>query len=105
MSETAISKAVRAALQVAGYRVTRVQSGAIHMGSRTIYLARTGTPDLLVEGREGLVGWLEVKVPGKALRPEQAAHAEESARRGIPTALVTSAKEALEAVRGWEHRA
>jgi len=99
VSETALSKAIRTALEQRGLWVIRVQSGvipAVYKGRRRhIHCAEPGTPDLFVVDR-GV--WLEVKPARGKLRPEQRAWHEKAARCFVRVVVVRSVREALAAL-------
>ena len=61
----------------------------------------TGWPDLTVVGREGLVGFLEVKAPDGKLSPAQAEIGEMLSRMGHTWRVVHSQDEAVEALQTW----
>lgn len=96
MSETALSKSIREALEASGLWVERINSGS---PSRRMRGVKRGTPDLLIIG-PGRYGWLEVKDPGENLRPSQVEWHEKAARLGVPVRVVRSVAEALEATKG-----
>ena len=54
-----------------------------------------GLPDLCLPG---LSAWLEIKLPGKALRPAQVVWHEKAKNEGVRVATVTSVQEAVWAV-------
>lgn len=58
-----------------------------------------GFPDLLICGR--IVGFLEVKLPGKGLRPVQTSWAEFCYATGMNHAVVHSIEEVRAALRAW----
>jgi hypothetical protein len=102
MSETALSKAIREALEAKGFWCTRLQSGSLPVGTgrdrRFIKLGEPGTPDLLV--MHPVFGFLEVKLPGGKLTPAQRLWHEKAARLGVPIRIVRSIHEAIEATKG-----
>lgn len=101
MTETAVSRAIRDALESLGIWVIRIQSGTIPMRGRRIHLAEPGTPDLWTPH-----GWLEVKRSEKEaptdvqLRWHARAH-----RHGVRVATVASPAEAVRVVLGWRAEA
>jgi len=70
MSETELKKEITDFLKANGYKVYRMQAGYI---KKNVQLCPPGTPDLLAVGPRFTV-WIEVKLPGKDLRPEQVRH-------------------------------
>jgi hypothetical protein len=103
-NETALSRSIRMALERLGYWVERIQSGqvpALYSGKvRYIHCASPGTPDLLVI--DAVPTWLEVKLPGAKLRPQQADWHRRAANKGVRVATVRSVADALRAVRGTD---
>ena len=105
MSETGLSKGIRAALHAAGFWAIRVQSGSLLVASHKpgarpyrVALAEPGTPDLCLPA----LGWLEVKTPDGALSPSQVAWHARAARSRVRVAVVRSIGEALAVARKWE---
>jgi VRR-NUC domain. len=107
MSETALSKAIREALDARGVWSERVQSGSWcaikRNGVRTyehwIHGAQAGTPDLVLPA---LSAWLEIKQPGKKPNADQLRWHKAAQRAGVRVAVVDSVKLALAVVRAWE---
>lgn len=60
-----------------------------------------GVPDLLVMGRGGRVGFLEIKRPGGIVSAAQLGFMAMAERMGIPCAAVCSVEDAVKAVREW----
>ena len=110
MSETALSKSIKTALEKSGYPVLRLQSGRVQLQSgHWMVLCPKGTPDLLVLPMRAFV---EVKQPGMVDRNRghgtkeaQAEFRRYCENNDIPHAVVTSASEALAFVRGVESKA
>lgn len=97
MTETQLSRSIQAALLRAGFWVIRVQSGMVKVRRGFMHLAPVGTPDLHIIGE----GWIEVKVPGQELKPEQALWHEKARRLGVRVEVAESAKEAVETALRW----
>ena len=95
MSETDLSRSIRAALVKAGFWVIRIQSGTAHRGR--MKLAEAGTPDLYLPG----FGHLEIKVPGAKPNAHQLEWHEKARRLGVRVATVDSIREALETAMRW----
>lgn len=93
-TETDLSRSIRKALETAGYRVERIQSGVI---KRRIHCASPGTPDLLVVDHPAM--WLEIKMPGEDPTSVQILNHEDIRRRGGTVYVVNSISEAFDAVR------
>lgn len=102
MSETAISRAIREAVNATGMaHVTRTQSGIVKVRGAMMHLAESGTPDLtgyMSDGSGRFVG-LEVKRPGKKRNAAQLAWFERAERAHALCWVVTSPAEALEFIR------
>lgn len=99
-SETALSRAIRQALESAGCWTMRVNSGRIRLShGGWMWLAPAGTPDVLVLAP--VRGWLEIKRPGETLTSDQELMHARLTGAGWNVAVAHSAGEALEIVRGW----
>jgi hypothetical protein len=96
MSETAISKTIRDALNAAGYWVIRLQASGRH-GARSVASGEPGLPDLYLPG----LGHIEVKTKGGTLSSAQKDWHARAARKGVNVGVARSAKEALELVKAW----
>jgi hypothetical protein len=59
-----------------------------------------GIPDLMVL-LQGEVAFIEVKMPGKELEPDQVAWHARARRYGIRAGVAHSVREAIELVNGW----
>ncbi len=103
--ETPISKDARERLTLAGFHVTRVQSGRVRVRRGMMHLAESGTPDLLVEVCAPVYGWLEAKRPDGPKRKSQIEWHAKARKRGCFVATFESAHEALETVKGWRREA
>lgn len=105
MSETGLSRMIRAGLAAIGVWAIRVQSGMLRVaaGPRTyiVKLAEAGTPDLCLPA----LGWLEVKTQDGALSPSQVAWHARAAREGVRVAVVRSVGEAVAVARSWQAEA
>ncbi len=95
--ETAISRQIRKALEVAGYWPMRLPSGTARGGG--VRMCQAGTPDLMVIGkRAGVLCFLEVKTASGELSASQILWHEQGVRRGCRVYVVRSVREALESV-------
>jgi hypothetical protein len=95
VSETAISKAIREAVEnVCGVPCFRVNSGG-RIGR--VKLAPSGTPDIYTH-----LGWLEVKRPGEELSEKQEAWHSKAKEFGVRVATVRSVQEAVATVSRWK---
>lgn len=108
MSETPIVAAILKALKSAGFWSFRINSGRVKVRGGMFSGAPAGTPDILVVVRPSpphvygyLVG-LEVKTNDKASKQEDSQKKWQAlaARHGVPYAVVRSAAEALEFLKG-----
>ncbi len=96
--ETKLSKSIRDALELAGYKVFRVQSGIVRIGSRYIHMAPPGTPDICgYDPRDGKFIALEVKDQAEPTK-EQIEFIRLASAAGCKAAFVHSIAEALAAV-------
>ena len=98
MSETALSRSIRKALESCGVWCVRIPAGQYRVTGGRLHVAEPGFPDLLCICPFGL---LEVKVGRAKLRPEQAAWHGKAMRRGVRVAVVRSSQDALAVVRRW----
>lgn len=96
MSETALQKAIVAALRAAGVWVIRTGITRKRGASGT-QSGELGMPDLWTP-----LGWIEVKLPGEGLRVEQAEWHAKAFRHGVNVGVATSARGAIELVMGWK---
>lgn len=101
MSETALSRDIRNALELAGYWVERVQSGKTKVRGAWMYFASEGTPDLLIVAP--IYGWLEIKVPGKMPNEAQGRWHARAEKEGVNVATVRSVEDALRTAKGWKN--
>lgn len=111
-SETALSAAIQTALRAFDWKVVRLQSARIQVGTgkakRWIRAGEPGLPDLLVI-RPGAplacgyaaVGFLEVKTAAGKLSPEQRAWHAWAKSADVNCAVVRTVAEAVNAVRSW----
>lgn len=94
--ETQLQAAIVGALNKAGWVVWRIACGQTRVARGRLHGAPKGAPDLYVLGW----GWLEVKRDTGRTSQEQAAIHALLRTHGERVAVVRSAAEALEAVRG-----
>src|SRR5262252_8425545 len=87
--ETPISRDIRTALKQIGVPCYRIQSGRVKVRGGWMHLNDAGTPDLLatplirvMSDEMEIALWIEVKVPGKWLRPEQVEFGTRTRNRG-----------------------
>lgn len=96
MSETDVSREIAKALEQLGCKVIRLKAG--QRGRRNIAIAK-GTPDRVVLTPSGSTVWLEVKLPGEELRPDQRDWFAWAAKHGHCAVVATSIQEAVTRVR------
>lgn len=96
MSETALSKSIRSALESAGVWVVRLGAGTFRVGARTIRTGEPGLPDLFCPA---LNLWLECKMPKGRLEASQELWFARAEREGVAVVVVRSVADALDAVR------
>jgi hypothetical protein len=94
--ETILAGAVRGVLEAKGVPFERVQSGQLRVKRGRLHCASKGTPDYW-----SALGWIECKVPGGKLSPEQEAWHAEAKRWGVRVAVVTSGAETAEVLDRW----
>jgi len=103
--ETTLKKNICVALDTMGFRVVRIQSGRAKVRGGWMWLAKKGTPDLLVLSP---YVFLEVKRPGKELSPDQRDWHDWAKGAGVPVTTVRGVQEACRFVLGLrteqEHR-
>jgi hypothetical protein len=99
MSETDLSRSIRAALTVAGYWVERTNSGIAKVRGGFVHMCSAGTPDTLVVAP--VYGWLETKTQVGKLSEEQLSWHERARAAGVRVATVRSVSQAIDAVKGW----
>jgi len=99
MSETDISRSIRAALTAAGFWVERCNSGKVP--TRAGYFAgmSDGTPDTMLLAP--IVGFLETKTPIGKLRPAQKDWHRRAAKAGLRVGTVRSVEEAVRTAVAW----
>lgn len=102
MSETDISREIRATLTRAGYHVERVNSGKVPTRNGYFVGASAGTPDTVIVSPLAAAGWLETKTEIGSLNPRQRAWHAKARRRGVRVGVVRSPREAVELVKSWE---
>lgn len=98
--ESDIQRQVRVALEAAGHKVERIQSGKIQHGRHWIRMASPGTPDLICIPRGLPIVFLETKTDEGKLSLDQMNWHSDTRDRGHKVFVVRSAREALEVVRG-----
>lgn len=96
MSETALSRNARSAIEDIGVPTERVQSGTAR-GGRT-RLAKKGTPDIVTP-----YGWLEAKLPGEEPSAVQLKWHALWRAHGARIETFTTVKEAVSIVLAWRH--
>jgi len=99
MTETDITRSIRAALTQAGFWVERCNSGKVPTRNGFFSGMSAGTPDTLILAP--IYGWLETKTPTGKLRPAQVEWHRKAARHGIRVGVVTSVREAVETAMAW----
>lgn len=102
MSETQISKEIRDALKLTGWRCERINSGKVKVNGGWMHLASKGFPDTLIMKPIGLFGFLETKTDIGKLNDDQKRWHEWAVNSGFNVAVVRSRQEALDAVSVWE---
>ncbi len=104
-SEQQIQTAIKGFLELKGYFVLRINSGAIRtQGGGLVRLAPPGTPDLLVIGPEGYVAWLEIKTPQGRLTEYQKAMHRRLKGLGQAVLVVRSLSEVVELIEEREEQ-
>lgn len=93
MTETDIQREALEALKLIGVWAFRVNAGQ----RGTVRLAPKGTPDICLPG----LGWLEAKLPGERLNPDQVKWHERAEREGVRVAIFQTPREAVDIVLGW----
>ena len=94
-AETVIQKGILDALLGLGLIAVRLNSGSVRVKRGYLHLAPKGTPDLVVQLRDGRVGWVEVKTDEGKRTPEQAAFEVRARRDPCVYVLARSVNEAL----------
>ena len=95
MSETQLQNAIVGALEAIDVWVIR-QARSKKRGWKSINTGEDGQPDLWTE-----LGWMEVKLPGKDLDPDQVAWHAKAERRGVRATTVWSIEDAIRAALFW----
>jgi len=96
MSETDLSRAIRASLVKAGFWAIRT-GVTRRRSSRGANSGEPGMPDIYLPG----YGHIEVKLPGEEPSKVQLEWHEKARRLGIRVAVVESAREAVETACRW----
>ncbi len=99
------------ALRLKGYFVAHVPNGSKWPGTKKQRMIRgarlkkeglvAGFPDLLIYGRDGFHGLIEVKSMEGSLTSDQKEVLEELGERGFNYAVCRTIDEAISAVEGW----
>jgi len=63
--ESTIQKSIIEYLRLLGYKVHRMNSGGKRVPGGYIHLCESGTPDVLILGKNNFILWIEFKQPGK----------------------------------------
>lgn len=95
MSETDLQRAILKALAQIGVWATR-QARSKKRGYKSINTGEDGQPDIWTE-----LGWMEVKLPGNDLDPDQVAWHEKAKNRGVRVCTVWSVTDALRQAQAW----
>ncbi len=95
MSETDLQRSIKEALEGMGVWVMRMGVN-VKRGRAGTISGEPGCPDLWTE-----YGWLEVKLPGENLRPEQVDWHKKAKRKGLNVETVYSVGQAVEAIQDW----
>jgi hypothetical protein len=96
MTETALSRSIRSALESIGVWCERIQAGQHRVRGGVLHCASPGTPDLYCPA---LNLWLEVKTKTGGLEASQELWFARAEREGVAVVVVRSVAEALDAVR------
>lgn len=96
MSESALQKTIIDALRASSVWVIRT-GVSNKRGRNGAASGEPGMPDLWTPW-----GWIEVKLPGEPLRPEQVEWHAKARRHDVNVGVATSAREAIDLVRGWQ---
>lgn len=99
MAESDVNRLIHAACAKVGLLAVRVHSGIIQLPGRVVRLAPKGTPDHVVLCPHGQCVWVEAKVPGRELSPEQREWARKVTRLGHVVERVDSLDSMLEALK------
>lgn len=95
MSETDLQRSIKQALELMGVWVMRIGVN-VKRGRAGTISAEPGCPDLWTE-----YGWLEVKLPGEPLLPDQVDWHKKARRKGLNVETVRSVAQAVDAVQSW----
>lgn len=101
--ETELQTAIVKALRQMGVWVM-VMNVTKRRGKRGVNCGEPGMPDLCIVSLHAGVnnsGWLEVKLPGGKLDPEQVAWHQRAQERGIHVGVARSVSEAVAIVQSW----
>jgi hypothetical protein len=96
MSETDIARLSREAISKLGIPCERVNSGSHRVKRGYLHLATKGTPDCW-----SALGWLEFKLPGEKLSPEQQAWHRRAKTWGVRVEVSHSVEETVAIVKRW----
>jgi hypothetical protein len=99
MTEAELQCRIRIALERCGFWVERVQAGSAKVRGGYARFAEKGTPDLLIVAP--VYGWLEVKLPGEELNPNQVKWHARAKRQGVRVGTADSVDRALGFVQEW----
>ena len=96
--ETALQADITKALEKRGHLVIRIFTGSHRVARGYVHGAPEGTPDLCVLVRGGRTVWMEVKLPGQKLSPEQKLWHERAWKLDHVPYVARSVAAALEAI-------
>lgn len=96
MSETDLQRSIKEALEGMGVWVIRtaVRKKRSKLGVNT---GEDGMPDLWTE-----YGWIEVKLPGETLDPDQVIWHRKAEKRGVNAGVAMSVGQAIDHVKYWQ---
>jgi len=94
--ETKLQGAIMDTLTRLGVWVIRIGRVKRRPGVPVPECGEDGIPDLWTER-----GWIEVKLPGEELKPDQADWHAKAARRGVAVGVARSVADAVRLVNGW----
>ncbi len=95
MTETDLQRDILAYLKARGITAWRANSGYV---KKNVKLSPEGTPDIIGYLLDGRFLGIEVKLPGKPLRPSQAAWLKSAESSGCAVAVVHSVEECNKAI-------
>jgi hypothetical protein len=100
-NETSLKHAIIEVLSARGYKAWVINSGQILLRGRAVQLMPAGSGDIQGMIRNGLVYFLEVKLPGEKQLDTEVEWERVCKEHGVPYAVVETIDDAVSQIRLW----